>query len=145
MIKMSKQSKKITHSIPIKAKKPILPINKPSGSSPHWLFQRMDWDGAFSWNNCENFGEVLKKLGELEKLPWVELRSKGSHNSDIEIFSQEAKSRLADLKLDDHDEFYSFRLNGKIRVWALQHGSCMLLLWWDPDHKVYPVEKKKHT
>ena len=56
--------------------------------------------------------------------------------------SAEAKQRLRDIKLDDIDTLWSFRMSGAGRFWCLKHENIYSLLWWDPNHEVYPVSKR---
>ena len=56
-----------------------------------------------------------------------------------------ARDRLQKLKLDDIDELMSFRISGKERVWSIrQLNNVMKVLWWDPNHEIYPI-RKRHT
>ena len=38
----------------------------------------------------------------------------------------------------------SFHITGKERIWAIRSGERVFLLWWDPNHEIYP-SPKKHT
>ena len=48
------------------------------------------------------------------------------------------------IRQDDVDELMSFRLDSRGRVWCIQTGNIMRVLWWDPNHEVCP-SFKKHT
>ena len=54
-----------------------------------------------------------------------------------------ARDRLAEIGQDDLDELMSFRITGESRVWCIQDSAIMRVLWWDPHHGVYPIEKDK--
>jgi hypothetical protein len=56
----------------------------------------------------------------------------------------EARKRLTELKIDDLDTLWQLGDGNKPRVWGMRHGRVFALLWYDPDHTVYKVEKK-HT
>jgi hypothetical protein len=49
-----------------------------------------------------------------------------------------------DLKLDDLDTLFSFRVTGATRVFGVVRREYLRVLWYDPDHKVCP-SKLKHT
>jgi len=51
-----------------------------------------------------------------------------------------AQRRLQHLSLDDFDELFRFRLGNKRRLWGILDGDVFYPLWWDADHKVYPLE-----
>jgi hypothetical protein len=112
-----------------------------------WCFRYMDWDGSFSWTSCSDWRKVFTKLKEKQGKTTTELKAAGSHLIGVEHITNEAQSRLKALNLDDVDGVYSFRLDAKCRVFAIQgssQGWLMHLLWYDPDHQVCPSEKK-HT
>ena len=55
-----------------------------------------------------------------------------------------AKGRLSELQRDDIEELYSWHISSKGRLWCAEYDGMMCVLWWDPEHEVYPVPKK-HT
>ena len=72
-----------------------------------------------------------------------QLHNAGSHHSvSQQSLSAEAKQRLRDIRLDDLDTLWSFRMSGAGRFWCLKHENIYSLLWWDPNHEVYPVSKR---
>lgn len=68
----------------------------------------------------------------------------GSHFIEIASLSKEATNRLIELKLDDLDGLFSFRIQGKPRIFCRTDSGYMDVLWWDPEHRVCP-SPKKHT
>lgn len=107
----------------------------------------MDLSGPFGWDKClshEKFLEILTKKKQFEGMSHTELSETGSHAIESFRLSKEARDRLIALKLDDQDEVFSLRLTGKNRVFCIKDGGVMRILWWDPDHQVYPVFKS-HT
>jgi len=95
-------------------------------------------------NGTDDAMETLKRLGELETVPWNELHATGSHSIPVSKLIRKAQRRLESLKLDDFQEIYSLRMSGKKRLWGIRVGSILRFLWWDPEHKICP-SKKKHT
>ena len=45
---------------------------------------------------------------------------------------------MKELKLDDIDEIYSLRLEGKLRVFGLRELNCLRILWIDREHEICP-------
>ena len=77
-----------------------------------------------------------------------ELRS--GRNADFKSYpnfadcpNKEAVARLASL-YDAPDSIARFRLNGTKRLYGFLVDNEFHLLWWDPNHKVWP-SKKRHT
>jgi len=38
----------------------------------------------------------------------------------------------------------SLRIMGAVRIWGIRVHNCFKVLWWDPEHKIFP-SKLKHT
>lgn len=93
------------------------------------------------------WGHLFQYFKDLESKLWGELESetfgresKSKHHwSDVSKLSKEAQKRLEELKLDDHEALFSIRLNGKNRLWGIRENNYFQVLWFDFDHKVYPV------
>lgn len=110
-----------------------------------WRFAQTDKGGPFPWliEPPEKFQEVIEKLSTFEDKNWNEITRGGSHPIDTAALCNEAKERLVALEKDDLDELLSLRLAGDNRVWCVKNGHILRPLWWDADHKVYPVLKDK--
>lgn len=120
---------------------------KVKGAPIVWRFSHADRDGPFRWpaiyeSDC--LREVVERLAAVEGLNEKQLGDAGSHSIDLIKLSQEAKDRLTEIKHDDLDSLFSLRVNGKLRIFCIHHQNIMRVLWFDPDHKVCPSEKK-HT
>lgn len=96
--------------------------------------------------------EILDFMCETSKLTWGEImsqmtgpyhRRRPKHNSyNFGAVCATAQCRLAELRLDEiFEEFFRFRLSGEKRLWGFRTGDVFHLLWWDPDHGVYPTER----
>jgi hypothetical protein len=60
-----------------------------------------------------------------------------------ELPMREARDRLVQLGRDDQD-ISCLRLSGTGRLFGFRRGQHFHVLWWDPDHSIYPSHKK-HT
>lgn len=110
-----------------------------------WSLRMMDlghrkW--CFKRSTHGTFGDVLKKMGEMEHLSEAELGAQGSHFVPVAHLKKEAQERLSELMLDDLDEVYSLRLGGQPRVISIRREGIMCILWWDPSHEVCPSKKR---
>jgi len=114
---------------------------------PSWRFGAMDMKGEWGWGRVsgEKLAEIREKLTDFEGMTWNEIlvsQRTRNHRVSIERICFQAQKRLTEIKLDDTSCIWSLRLSGKNRVWGILDGNVFLLLWWDPDHKVYPTEPK---
>lgn len=70
-------------------------------------------------------------------------RRQKHHDQEISSLCSEARQRLAVLQLDrelEDAKLFRFRVGGTERLWGFRRGGCFYVLWWDPDHQVYPTE-----
>jgi hypothetical protein len=56
----------------------------------------------------------------------------------IENLPRTALRRLQELQLDDEDGLCELRIKGAARVWGFRRGNVIHVLWWDPEHTVFP-------
>lgn len=102
-----------------------------------WRFSFADRDGPYPWVNVP--AEVYEAFGELERLDFGEAIRTRCHSIEIADLCKDAQERLRELQRDDIDRLYGWRITGPARVWCAMYGDVMYVLWWDPDHLVYPV------
>lgn len=105
----------------------------------------MDMDGPWSWTNVD--GQKLKEirafLANLETMEWNSLLHQNrAHTVARWHLSKDAQKRLEAIGQDDTDDLVSLRKTGVERIWGIKDRDVLKLIWWDPDHTVYPVEKK---
>ena len=113
---------------------------------PSWAFSRLDLDGCrWSWGQVdrETLLQILDRLKGHETLKWKELlleKSNGSIDISHERLAAEAKARFEHLKLHERfDAIWKLRVDGPGRVWGVRIGATLHLVWWDPEHSVYPM------
>jgi len=113
---------------------------------PIWSFARLDVGGPWCFSKVaqSEITVVLSKLGHFEGMTWEELGHQKSHEVLVSQLAKQARDRLIELKQDDVDDLFSFRLEGSVRVWGIRRLNVIQVLWWDPEHKVWPYVKK-HT
>ncbi len=86
----------------------------------------------------------MKKLINFESMTWGEIDRNGkSHLMPLDKIEKKARERLKERELDDQ-ELYSFHLSARERIWGIREIDAYYIIWWDPEHTVYPVQKK-HT
>ncbi len=123
------------------------PLSNDSGQV-FWSFSLIDCDGRWGFNSiCKNeFHHLItSEFKSKEGISWSALKSNGgSHSVEKSKLIKAAQDRLADIHLDDIDELFSMRFTNKKRMWGIREGNVFKLLWWDPEHEIYP-SLKKHT
>ena len=103
----------------------------------------MEFCDPYGWHELNPDGvlAIRSKLAEFEKLTWKEILRPGCGNHRIAVvrICRTAQDRLMELRLDEIDHLVSLRFQGSVRVWGYIDRGVMTLLWWDPDHSVYPM------
>jgi len=110
-----------------------------------WRCDRLDWDGPWSWHKIGlqlALSDVIPRLHQFETMTWAEVEGPtGSHFIDCQTLCKDAQDRLQKIQ-ENTDQLFSLRLGGKYRLWGVRDLATLRLVWWDPDHSVYPTEKK---
>jgi hypothetical protein len=88
---------------------------------------------------------ILEAVPHLESMTPLAVFSgyPGKDYAVAELPSREARDRLVELGRDDQD-ISCLRLSGPGRLFGFRRGHYFHVLWWDPDHSIYP-SRKKHT
>lgn len=82
-------------------------------------------------------------------MTWAEIKSQTcsgkrgrrktcNHYVNIDKLPGDAKRRLGELKQNDLEQLFSLRLKGKVRLYGIIEGRIMKILWYDPEHRLYP-------
>ena len=125
-------------------------MEDPGKQNPSWRLHRLEVAEPFGcWHEIDRSKLlwIRKKLSDFESMTWNEILVYGrdqNHPVRVDKLLPGARKRLTELRLEDIDQLVSLRLSGSERIYGILQGSILLLLWWDPDHAIYPV-KKKHT
>ncbi len=98
----------------------------------------------------EFFRHILKKLHQLEDSNWNELIGQDQvHFMSPSDIAREAQKRIEALTAEGiipedltGEYLASLRFTGRARVWGYKVGKYFYMIWWDPDHTVYPVPKR---
>lgn len=113
-----------------------------------WRFAKADPAGPWCFGDCTGpvLHDIIGKLTSFESMMIEELLGDTLKSYNVEdIPTKEARQRLVDLRLDDQTALYRLRLTGTARLYGLMYEDAVFhVLWWDPDHEVWP-SPKKHT
>lgn len=131
-----------------KEKRPFkgAPTAEDSSGKLSWRFSLVDLEGPYGWASAtsDHLQDAHAKLAAFEESSWQQLAGRKHHRIDVAALCATARRRLEEIEHDEVDSLYTLHLNGLQRVWGIVWDDVYYLLWWDPNHTVYPVEKK-HT
>jgi len=110
-----------------------------------WNTNYIDCGGRWSWNNIDPkiwWDYICKARDDFKTMKWSEIIGKHHHPIDVCKIIPEAQKRLEEINQHDTDVLYSFTIGGSSRIWGIRERSTFKVLWWDPDHEIYPVDKR---
>jgi hypothetical protein len=115
---------------------------------PAWRLHQIQMADPWGWHTLTNaeVAFIREKLAFLEQKSWSDIlivAKKQNHLVPVNNLCSKAQARLRALNINV-DELLSLRLGSKERIYGILDQGVMSVLWWDPVHEVYPVEKK-HT
>ncbi len=108
----------------------------------------MEFDGPWSWADISptKLLEVHRLLAEMEKLTWDEAMAGWRGRISIYRLSDcpnpDVLDRLVVIRRDDIEQIVQIHMSGQERIWGVRRGNACHLLWWDPDHEVWPSKLK---
>ncbi len=133
---------------PKKKQNPISPpITSTQNKKLVWIVSGIDDSSKWGWHKitCPDFlRKIWEKMRNFETMRWVDILGASHHAIPISNIIRPAQKRLEELGHDDKETLVSFHITGKERIWAIRSGERVFLLWWDPNHEIYP-SPKKHT
>lgn len=146
---------KTTKKPAINPKKTTTQVTVPSvNQKVVWLFDNVDMDGDFAFNPDKidsDANVILEKIIYYSSMTWSEV-TKQTHDGgkskhhflDYKGLSESAKSRLFAKRISDDrwEQIFSFALNNKLRIVGLRENEKFHVLWYDPNHEVYPMKEK---
>lgn len=124
--------------------------------SPAWSFKRMQKESMWLFtredliNSTQNSLDstcILSKLAEFERMTWRQIKQQthgkrgksSNHLVPVEELTKVAKKRLQELQITEN--FFSLRLEGTMRVFGVLESNVLEIMWYDPEHKIYPLDK----
>jgi hypothetical protein len=89
---------------------------------------------------------VLTALAEFDSMTWGELQQQQRPRAkciEASELPEPARQRLLTLRRDDIDVLWELHLTGRRRLWGTREGAIFSVLWWDPEHQVYPSHLRR--
>jgi hypothetical protein len=118
------------------------PVDDVKDTRPSWRIGQMDMEGPWGWGGVGpgEIRQILDRLRSFESMKWGEIENTPSCGlMDVSVTCTDAKRRLEEIRLDDVDVLFKLRVGKRERVWGVRTAHVFEVLWWDPDHTVYPM------
>ena len=117
------------------------------GSNPSWQIRFLEIQGPFGWGvlDREKLEQIRRRLADFETMTWSEILiggKKRNHTIQVADLPGENQRRLREIGQGDVDQLVSLSVSGRERIFGILDKTVLRLLWWDPEHQVYPSRKK---
>ncbi len=102
----------------------------------------LDKEGDWGWEAVKSkvfWGKIKNCIKHYEGMTWTNyIGEYNNHPIAMSKVSDKAKHRLNKIDKMQFGELYQMRVGKKERVWGVKQGEVFYVLWWDPEHTVYP-------
>lgn len=111
-----------------------------------------EYDGEWTWPDGDEAARLLNFLHSISRNTWQEIdnatyngagkyRKRCHKPTSFDGVCDAARERIEALHFDQvFGEFFRFRVDSLTRLWGFRQGGVFYLLWWDPKHRVYPLD-----
>src|SRR5207253_5179337 len=115
---------------------------------PGWQLSQADRQGRWAVRLDDEavIATLYRALHDFDSCSWAELQRGADPRAkqiDVERLCKAARDRLVVLGLDGEEVLWELRVSGTRRIWGMRQKATFRVLWWDPDHTVYPSIKKR--
>jgi hypothetical protein len=132
--------------IPLPARRPMLPGSDTSGQRLSWRFCHVDHEGPWAFDGVgpETMRLIMGKLASFETMTRAEAfcGHPGKDYDVADIPTPEALLRLEMLGIGDMTRIARLQLTGQQRLYGFLVNAVFHIVWWDPEHQIWPSKKK---
>jgi len=132
-----------------------VPVESPADSdamSRHlrFRFNRVDIGSPWCLTDITkaHLGVLINRMKDLEAMSANEVFKGGKIGKDENVAedspNRDAQKRARAEYPNDYERIARIAVQGKERLWGLRFENEFHVIWWDPEHEVWPSQKK-HT
>jgi hypothetical protein len=111
---------------------------------PSWRLGTLDKGGPWCyWTATQKHVDDLHgRLSSFESMTWAEIEKAPSCGPiERSVLGVQAQKRLEEIN-NPAERLVKLRIGKSERVWGIREGATLKVLWWDPEHTVYPMDIK---
>ncbi|MFE0219496.1 hypothetical protein ACFW0U_01225 [Streptomyces albidoflavus] len=126
----------------------LLPSGDTSEDRICYRFAHLDVDGPWGLKSLDHdrLMVLLKDMAVFESQTINELFHKGQWpgkcHDVADLPNRLARERLDLMGLSDMTKIWKLRIGGPGRLWGFLVGNVFHVVWWDPEHEVWPSKKR---
>lgn len=111
-----------------------------------WRFTHADRESQWGLQHLttETWHAILERLMHFETMTVQELRESSVY-TEYDLPSRMTPAslrRLEEMNLGDMTKIGRFRVWKQPRLYGFMEGNVFHVLWWDPQHEIYPWEPR---
>jgi hypothetical protein len=111
-----------------------------------WRVRAIRLSSPYGWHELtlEELGEIQQKLAMFESMTWNEIfviARKQNHAIPVSKLRCSIARKWMERNMPDQDTLWTLRLSGAERVWGVLSGGAYQVIFWDPEHLIFPTEK----
>jgi hypothetical protein len=111
-----------------------------------WRINKIQMVDPYGWHglNIEDINHIKERLSNFETMTWNEIfvqSKKHNHSIPVEDFRCEHARRWMKSNMPDQLELWTLRFNGPERVWGIFAEGAYQVIFWDPEHRIYPTHR----
>jgi hypothetical protein len=118
-----------------------------------WCDNQADLEGTWSWRqnrqwSKQDWEDIIKPSVDVLSNPtWADIYAQTTglghrkhHDMEVSQICNEAQKRWQDIGLEEYDTVFRFRFSSNQRLWGYKIVHKFKIVWWDPYHKIYPID-----
>jgi len=113
---------------------------------PTWRMGMLELCDPYGWHelNLTGVSKIQERLKAFESMTWREIlfphntTHRPHHPMPVSKICVKAQARLLTIA-PDVDELMSLRISQACRVWGIMNQEVCELIFWDPEHQLYPI------
>lgn len=112
-----------------------------------WRLAWLDEGGPWAPTRIEpaQMAVLMRKMVAYESMTIGEIFAPGSEHGkayDVSELPSAASKRISEIKRDDEALIHRLRCSAKRRLYGILREHVFHVLWWDPEHTVWPSKKR---
>jgi hypothetical protein len=111
-----------------------------------WRLRRVQMADPYGWHQLkhEQLIYVQEKLSAFESMTWNEIfvdSKKQNHDIAVSELRCGHARRWMRRNMPDQPTLWTLRFSGAERVWGIFSEGIYQILFWDPEHLIYPTNR----
>jgi hypothetical protein len=111
-----------------------------------WRVRHVNMAAPYGWHQLTpvELAVVQEKLSQFETMTWNEIfvvAKKQNHDIPVADLRCEKARRWMNRNMPGQPTLWTLRLSGAERVWGIFSEGAYQVLFWDPEHLIYPTSR----